>query len=118
MPKPGFAAKWRPEKNSGWLSFFFCGFRDTKSKQQNCGLMHANTPNDLMIFNAALEITAPAERGAYIDQACGADAALRQKVISLLAAYENGDDTFDHFGRAATINVQEQNRDLERSGSI
>jgi serine/threonine protein kinase len=51
--------------------------------------------NDLTIFNTALEITAPAERAAYLDQACGSDSALREKVISLLAAYEKGGDSFD-----------------------
>src|SRR5262245_57943548 len=41
--------------------------------------MSVDTPNDLTIFNAALEITEPRERQAYIDRACGADAALRRQ---------------------------------------
>jgi serine/threonine protein kinase/WD40 repeat protein len=79
--------------------------------------MKANAPNDLTIFNAALEITGPLERAAYIDRACGADAALRQKIVSLLAAYENAGDTFDHFGRGGTIKTQAESADSERVGS-
>ncbi|MBO0700024.1 MAG: protein kinase, partial [Zavarzinella sp.] len=40
------------------------------------------------IFLAALDIRDPAERTAYLDRACGADAALRQQVEALLAAHD------------------------------
>src|SRR5262249_38079898 len=40
------------------------------------------------IFMAALEIADPAERAAYLEQACGGDAALRHQVETLLAAHE------------------------------
>src|SRR5262245_50918615 len=40
------------------------------------------------IFVAALEIADPAERAAYLGQACAGDAALRQQVEALLAAHE------------------------------
>jgi serine/threonine protein kinase len=79
--------------------------------------MKANTRDDLTIFNAALEITAPLERAAYIDRACGDDAALRQKIVSLLVAYENAGDTFDHFGRGGTTKTQAESADPERVGS-
>jgi serine/threonine protein kinase/Flp pilus assembly protein TadD len=40
------------------------------------------------IFLAALEINEPAERAAYLDQACAGDAALRSQVEQLLKAHE------------------------------
>ncbi len=40
------------------------------------------------IFLAALEITDPAERNAYIDSACAGNAVLRQQILALLAAHE------------------------------
>jgi serine/threonine protein kinase/WD40 repeat protein len=79
--------------------------------------MKAHVPDDLTIFNAALEIAAPLERAAYIDRACGADAALRQKIVSLLAAYENAGETFDHFGREGATRIQRESSDPERVGS-
>jgi WD40 repeat protein/serine/threonine protein kinase len=78
--------------------------------------MKANAPNDLTIFNAALEIAAPLERAAYIDRACGANAALRQKIVSLLAAYENAGDTFDNLGRGGMREIQVESGDLEPAG--
>ena len=44
---------------------------------------------DLMtIFAEALERTDPAARAAYLDDACGDDAALRRRVEALLAAHD------------------------------
>ncbi len=40
------------------------------------------------IFAEALRLSIPAERRAYLDQACAGNAALRQEVESLLEAYE------------------------------
>ena len=40
------------------------------------------------IFEAALELTSPAERAAYLKGACGNDPALRQRIEALLAAHE------------------------------
>src|SRR5271163_4698107 len=45
-------------------------------------------PNrEVAVLNAALELR-PAERGAYLDKACAGDAALRQRVESLLQAHD------------------------------
>jgi len=44
------------------------------------------------IFLAALELADPAERAAYLDAACAADAVLRRRVERLLAAHDSGDD--------------------------
>lgn len=38
------------------------------------------------IFLAALDISVPAQRAAYLDQACGADVALRRQIEDLIAA--------------------------------
>jgi len=40
------------------------------------------------IFLAAAEKDDPTERAAYLDQACGADASLRQRVEALLRSHE------------------------------
>jgi serine/threonine protein kinase len=40
------------------------------------------------LFNAALELTVPAERPAFLDRECGDDTALRRRVEELLAAHE------------------------------
>src|SRR4051812_7461887 len=40
------------------------------------------------IFNDAVAIASPAERAAYVDRACGKDAALRARVMALLTAHE------------------------------
>src|SRR5688572_20457355 len=37
-----------------------------------------------LIFNAAADISDPADRQAFLDQACGSDAGLRQQVDELL----------------------------------
>jgi tRNA A-37 threonylcarbamoyl transferase component Bud32 len=47
------------------------------------------------IFLAALEIADPAERAAYVGQACAGDAALRQQVEALLAFHERPDPFLD-----------------------
>ena len=40
------------------------------------------------IFEAAIEKSLPEERAAYLGQACGSDAGLRQEVEALLAAHD------------------------------
>ena len=40
-----------------------------------------------VVFFAALEKTTPAERAAYLDEACAGDASLRHRVEALLAAH-------------------------------
>ena len=44
--------------------------------------------NERSIFMAALEQESLPERSAYVDEACGGDAALRQRVEALLASHE------------------------------
>src|SRR5207245_1259905 len=47
------------------------------------------------IFLAALELQTPAERAAYLQGACGTDAALLANVQGLLAAHDKGVDFLD-----------------------
>jgi hypothetical protein len=47
------------------------------------------------IFMAALEKDQPAERAAYLDEACAADATLRQRVEALLHSHERAPDFLD-----------------------
>jgi serine/threonine protein kinase len=47
------------------------------------------------IFLAALERTTPAERAAYLDQACAGDAALRERVEALLRSHADPDSFLD-----------------------
>src|SRR5262245_36911223 len=58
----------------------------------DCGYLRRETMSDfypglMTIFGEALEQSDPAARAAYLDRACGADTALRQRVEALLAAH-------------------------------
>src|SRR5437763_12327624 len=43
------------------------------------------------LFAAALEMATPAERSAFLDDACAGDAALRRRVEALLLSHEQAD---------------------------
>jgi tetratricopeptide (TPR) repeat protein len=53
-----------------------------------------NNPNAKTIFGETLRLSGPAERQAYLDQACAGNEALRHDVESLLSAYEHAGDFF------------------------
>jgi serine/threonine protein kinase len=53
------------------------------------------------LFTAARAITDPAARAAYLDQACGGDAALRKRIERLLRADSGPDSLLDTPERAA-----------------
>jgi serine/threonine protein kinase/WD40 repeat protein len=78
--------------------------------------MDSKHSNDLTLFNEALEITMPEARAAYLDRACGADAALRRKLDSLLAAYEKVSDKFEDLDQNVPTIVSESAGDLEGPG--
>jgi WD40 repeat protein len=61
--------------------------------------------NERTIFMQALELDAPEERSAYLDQACGGDAALRQRVEALLNSHEAAGD---FLGKPAPQRVAEE----------
>src|SRR5215472_4947562 len=67
------------------------------------------------IFLAALELTTPAERAAYLKGACGADPALLANVQELLAAQEKDDGFLDRPPSNATVDEQPV---TERPGSV
>jgi hypothetical protein len=54
--------------------------------------MNAVNPQVKSIFGQALAIDGTEERAAYLEQACGADAALRAEVKNLLTALEKAGD--------------------------
>ena len=61
------------------------------------------------VFNEAVEIKDPAERAAYLDQACGQDAVLRRKIDDLLRAHEEaGGFLGEQEGGAATLPITEK----------
>jgi serine/threonine protein kinase/tetratricopeptide (TPR) repeat protein len=47
------------------------------------------------VFLAALDMATPAERAAFLDEACAADAGLRPRVEALLRAHDQRDDFLD-----------------------
>jgi serine/threonine protein kinase/tetratricopeptide (TPR) repeat protein len=53
-----------------------------------------STPREKAVFCEALEITDPAQRRQFLDQACGADKALREGVERLLALSQSAGDFF------------------------
>ncbi|HTA29819.1 MAG TPA: serine/threonine-protein kinase, partial [Candidatus Cybelea sp.] len=58
-------------------------------------------PNpEVAVFAAALELAAD-QRGAYLDQACAGDAALRRQVEALLRVHDDAGDFFDKLGPVA-----------------
>src|SRR4029450_6293779 len=53
-----------------------------------------STPREKAVFCEALEITDPEQRRQFLDQACGADKALRAQVEGLLALSQGSGDFF------------------------
>ena len=54
--------------------------------------MAPDSQREKSLFNAALELTDPAQRRAFIDKACAGDQALRARIDRLLKASETADD--------------------------
>src|SRR5262245_54513672 len=70
--------------------------------------MNPKERKEVQIFNAALECSSPAERAAYLDQACAGDEPLRRKVEALLLACGEADEFFKTAPAAcATLKVGE-----------
>jgi serine/threonine protein kinase/tetratricopeptide (TPR) repeat protein len=68
------------------------------------------------VFNRARHITAPAERLAYLDQACGADAAALRRVLELLRVYEQEQSFLEAPPAAERATIDEPR--AERTGSV
>jgi len=56
--------------------------------------MSTRVPREKPVFCEALGITDPAQRRQFLEQACGADKALRDQVERLLALSQNAGDFF------------------------
>ena len=56
--------------------------------------MSTGIPHEKAVFVEALEIADPEQRSQFLDQACGADRALRQQVEKLLALSQSAGDFF------------------------
>ncbi len=63
--------------------------------------MNERERKEVLIFNAALELPSPAQRAAYLQQACAGDEPLRQKVEALLLVHAEADSFFDTAARDA-----------------
>jgi serine/threonine protein kinase len=66
------------------------------------------------VFCQAVEITDPKERSQFLDQACGADKVLRERVEGLLAISKTSGDFFEKCGLA--LNVAGTDADQTPSG--
>src|SRR5204863_9874749 len=75
-------------------------FRSPRVSRFGPGFRIASSPSprgmpamtEATIFETALEKPDPAERSAYLDAACGGDAALRRRVEELLRAHDQAGD--------------------------
>ena len=56
--------------------------------------MSTRVPREKAVFVEALEMADPEQRGQFLDQACGADQALREQVEKLLALSQSAGDFF------------------------
>ena len=54
------------------------------------------------LFFAALQLASPVDRAAYLDRACGGDAALRDRVLGMLAAHPKVGDFLEPPGPTVT----------------
>ncbi|MBL9127247.1 MAG: serine/threonine protein kinase, partial [Verrucomicrobiales bacterium] len=62
--------------------------------------MDAETRLLRRVFDEATEIASPADRSAFVAQACGGNDALRREVEELLGAHDRSDRVFDRFAPA------------------
>jgi WD40 repeat protein/serine/threonine protein kinase len=67
---------------------FAAGIRTIKWRTLSASLAEGLHMNERSIFAAALDITDPAARAAYLDEVCGQQPRLRQHIDELLAAQE------------------------------
>src|SRR5262249_10994756 len=85
MPAPGCTRRFKALLRTGDLSG-----NPWRDSSPDSALENREGPpmDERSIFMAALEREAPPERSAYLDEACGGDSALRQRVEALLASHE------------------------------
>src|SRR5947209_11755182 len=78
--------------------------------------MGATTADVKSIFGKALDLPSPAERAAYLDEACGDNSRLRAEVESLLKAGQQAGGFFDGLGPSSAAAVDEPI--TERPGTV
>src|SRR5262245_61981578 len=64
-------------------------------------VMNAQVPKAKSLFLAALELSSPAERLAYLDEVCANDVELRRRVEALLDAHSETVGAFDRLAAQA-----------------
>jgi serine/threonine protein kinase len=69
------------------------------------------------IFTAAVELKTPAEREAYLDNACGADLALKARITGLLDAREKPSHVLDQLIEASEIWLDDADME-EKPGTV
>ncbi len=74
--------------------------------------MNAAARQEEILFDAARSLTTPAQRKAFLDQACAGDPDLRARVEELLAAEVEADQFFAEGSSALRSAAVEQERDL------
>ena len=75
--------------------------------------MKSENPDAQLIFGEALSLSVPAEREAFLDQACAGNQALRQEVESLLSAYAQAGDFLGQ-----TLPLPAPDLSIERTGTM
>src|SRR5262245_59845295 len=73
-------------------------------------------PSEKSVFLEAIEITAAAERAAYLDRACKDNAQLRAEVVALLRAHEAPQRVLD--AAEAVTPTSDEAAALERPGTV
>ncbi len=70
------------------------------------------------LFDAARQLTSPAARRAFLDQACAEDAQLRARVEALLSAQADAEKFFSEIAPFATASLAGAERPATRTGSL
>src|SRR5262249_10315194 len=78
--------------------------------------MGAKASDVKSIFGKAMDLASPAERAAYLDEACGGGPLLRDEVESLLRAGQEAGGFFKGLGPSAAVTDLEQI--TERPGTV
>ncbi len=79
--------------------------------------MSVRQTNEKEVFRAALELKTAAERAGYIEEACGADTALKTRVTALLRAHEQGGDFLEALVEAPGISLSDKELQ-EKPGTV
>ena len=112
-------AVWKLRKESADFSGAISAPRAYIELESNAAISNAgkNVMSERSIFIAALEKDDPAERAAYLAQACADDAALRERIERLLKAHDPA-DSFLERGPANLDATENFERNAESAGTL